>query len=274
MRPSIGGAARAAALALGLSCFGLAPSALAADAHGPPPIPNTEFSFQGIFGTFDKASAQRGAQVYTQVCANCHSLRLLSYRNLRDIGLNEQQVAAIAASVEVDAAPNDQGVVAQRPGRPSDRFRSPFRNEAAGRAANGGAYPPDLSVMVKAREGGADYIHALLIGYEDPPEGVTVPEGMYYNKYYNGHMIAMPAPLQDGQQTFADGSPNSVDAMSKDVSTFLAWASEPELDQRHAMGVRWVLFLSVLGGLVYAVKRKVWADLKPGKNNENEDAPR
>ena len=261
-----------AALAAALGAAVLASPASAQEAHGPPAIPDTGFSFEGPFGTFDRASAQRGAQIYTQVCANCHSLRLLSYRHLSQIGLSEQQVQGIAGSVQVNAAPNDEGIVTQRPGRPSDRFKSPFANEAAARAANGGAYPPDLSVMVKAREGGADYIHALLIGYEDAPQGVTVPQGMYYNKYYNGHMIAMPPPLQDGQQTFADGTQATVDSMSRDVSTFLAWASEPELEQRHAMGVRWVLFLSVLGGLVYAVKRRVWADLKPGQNNENQDA--
>ena len=270
MRAPTPGTALAAVLAAGL--LGPLASGASAQDHGPPAIPDTAFSFEGAFGTFDRASAQRGAQIYTQVCANCHSMRLLSYRNLSQIGLSEQQIEGIAGSVEVNAAPNDQGLITQRPARPSDRFRSPFANEAAARAANAGAYPPDLSVMVKSREGGADYIHALLTGYEEPPAGTTVPEGMHYNKYYAGHMIAMAQPLQDGQQTFADGAPSTVDAMSKDVSTFLAWAAEPELEQRHAMGVRWVLFLSVLGGLVYAVKRKVWADLKPGKNNENSDA--
>ncbi|UFN50893.1 cytochrome c1 [Roseomonas sp. OT10] len=234
-----------------------APRAAEAEVH----IPDAHFSFAGPFGTFDRAALQRGAQIYTAVCANCHALHQLSYRNLRDIGLSEAQVAAIAASVQVNDAPNDEGIVNQRPGRPSDRFRSPFANENAARAANGGAYPPDLSVMVKARHDGANYIHALLTGYEEPPAGVTVPNGMYYNKYFPGHLIGMAPPLSDGSQTFADGTNATTDQMARDVATFLAWAAEPELEQRRAMGVRMVIFLTILGGLVYAVKRKIWADV-------------
>jgi ubiquinol-cytochrome c reductase cytochrome c1 subunit len=148
----------------------------------------------------------------------------------------------------------------ERPGRPSDRFRRPFPNDNAARAANNGALPPDLSVIVKARQGGADYIKALLMGYEDPPPGVTLMEGMYYNKYFAGHQIAMAPPLTgDGQVTWADGTQATVDQMAHDVSAFLAWASEPESDTRKAMGVRIILFLTVLGGLTYAVKRKIWA---------------
>ncbi|KAA2214261.1 cytochrome c1 [Teichococcus oryzae] len=244
----------AAALSLGLA----SPAARAAESGAE--IPNTKFSFDGPFGTFDRGELQRGFQVYKEVCAACHSMHLLSYRNLRDIGLSEAEVTAIAASYQIPDGPNDNGEMFERPGRPSDRFRRPFANDAAARAANNGALPPDLSVIVKARQGGADYIKALLTGYEDPPEGVTLMEGMYYNKYFAGHQIAMAPPLTgDGQVQWGDGTAATVDRMAHDLTAFLAWASEPESETRRAMGVRIILFLVVLGGLTYAVKRKIWA---------------
>jgi len=224
-------------------------------------IPNHPFSFDGVFGTYDRASAQRGFQVYREVCANCHAMRLLSYRNLRELGLTEQQVAAIASQVQVQDGPNDEGAMFERAGRPSDRFRSPFPNPQAARAANNGAYPPDLSVIAKARNGGADYLFALLTGYADPPAGVTLADGMNYNRYFPGHQIAMGAPLNPDQVQFADGTPGTVENMARDVVTFLQWAAEPELEQRRAMGVKIILFLTILGGLAYAVKRKIWADV-------------
>jgi ubiquinol-cytochrome c reductase cytochrome c1 subunit len=224
-------------------------------------LPEVRFSFNGIFGHFDRASAQRGFQVYKEVCANCHAMHLLSYRNLRELGLSDAEVRAIAATVQVQDGPNDEGQMFERAGRPSDRFRSPFSNEKAARAANNGAYPPDLSVIAKAREGGAAYLYALLTGYEDPPAGTTLMEGMHYNKYFAGHQIAMAAPLSEGQVDYHDGTKASVEQMTRDVAQFLAWAAEPEMEQRKAMGVKIVLFLTVLGGLAYAVKRKVWADV-------------
>ena len=224
-------------------------------------IPDTRFSFDGIFGTFDRASAQRGLQVYKEVCSACHGMRLLSYRNLRELGLSEEQVAQIAAQFQVMDGPNDEGEMFERNARPSDRFRSPFPNQQAARAANNGAYPPDLSVIVKARPGGADYIYALLTGYEDPPADVTMMEGMNYNRYFPGHQIAMVAPLNPDQVEFADGTPATVEQMARDVTTFLAWAAEPELEQRRAMGFKVIIFLTILGGLAYAVKRKVWSDV-------------
>ncbi|WP_426956571.1 cytochrome c1 [Muricoccus radiodurans] len=250
---------RVAAVAAAL----LAPVAgQAADEHASPAIPNHEFSFDGIFGTFDRASAQRGYLVYSRVCATCHSMRQLSYRHLRGLGLSANDVAALASQVQIQDGPNDEGQMFERPGRASDRFRRPFANDAAARAANNGALPPDLSVMAKAREGGADYLRALLTGYEDPPAGVTVNEGMHYNRYFPGHQIAMAPPLNsEGQVEYTDGTRATVDQMATDVSTFLAWAAEPELEQRRAMGVRMILFLLILGGLVYAVKKKVWANL-------------
>jgi ubiquinol-cytochrome c reductase cytochrome c1 subunit len=225
-------------------------------------IPDTRFSFDGLFGTYDRASLQRGFQVYSEVCAACHGMRLLSYRNLLEIGLSEEQVRNIAANVQIADGPNADGEMFERPGRLSDRFRSPFPNENAARAANNGALPPDLSVMTKARAGGADYLKALLTGYRDPPSDMTMQDGMYYNAYYPGHQIAMPSVLNEGQVEFADRTEASVDQMARDVASFIAWASEPELEQRRQMGVRIILFLIVLGGLTYAVKRKVWADVK------------
>ncbi|GGG15840.1 cytochrome c [Caldovatus sediminis] len=247
------------AVALGAAAFlAAAPaSPRAAEAEPPPSIP---FSFKGLFGTFDRASAQRGLQVYMEVCANCHGLRQLSYRNLTELGLSEAEVRAIAATVQVQDGPNDEGQMFERPGRPSDRFRSPFPNAMAARAANNGAYPPDLSVMVKARAGGADYLYALLVGYSDPPQGVELMQGMHYNRYFPGQQIAMAPPLNPGQVSFHDGTEATVEQMARDVTTFLAWAAEPELEERRALGVKIVLFLTILGGLVYAVKRKVWGE--------------
>ncbi len=224
-------------------------------------LPATRFSFDGIFGTFDRASAQRGFQIYAQVCATCHSMRLVAYRNLRELGLTEAEVRAIAATVQILDGPNDEGQMVERPGIPSDRFRRPYANDAAARAANNGALPPDLSVLTKARPGGARYLYALLTGYADPPAGVTLGQGMSYNRYFPGHQIAMVPPLNEGQVEFHDGTRGTVEQMARDVTTFLAWAAEPELETRRAMGVRFLLFLSILGGLAYAVKRKIWANV-------------
>jgi ubiquinol-cytochrome c reductase cytochrome c1 subunit len=259
LRSRLRGALVAGGLLLAGAVGGTGPALAAGEALPPP---DTKFSFDGLFGTFDRASAQRGFQVYKEVCSNCHSMRLLYYRNLQELGLSEAEVRAIAATVQVTDGPNDEGQMFERPGRPSDRFRSPFTNENAARAANNGAYPPDLSVITKAREHGADYIHALLIGYSDPPEDFQLMEGMNYNKYFAGRQIAMAPPLSgEGQVEFKDGTTATVEQMSRDVTTFLAWAAEPEMEGRKQMGVRIVLFLTILGGLAYAVKRKVWSDV-------------
>lgn len=225
-------------------------------------IPNTRFSFEGLFGTFDRGSLQRGFQVYKEVCAACHGMRLLSYRNLMEIGLTEAQVRNIAAQFQVVDGPNDQGDMFERPARLSDRFRRPFPNEQAARAANNGAYPVDLSVIQKARKGGADYLYALLTGYSDPPAGFALMDGMNYNRYFSGFQIAMPNVLNPGQLEFADGTEATVSQMAHDVSTFLTWAAQPHMEERRQMGIRIILFLIVLGGLTYAVKRKIWADVK------------
>lgn len=248
------------ALALVGSLVALAPAPAPAAEGGGEALPATRFSFDGIFGTYDRAAAQRGFQVYKEVCSNCHSMHLLSYRNLRELGLTEQQVAAIATTVQVQDGPNDEGQMFERPGRPTDRFHSPFPNPQAARAANNGALPPDLSVITKAREGGARYIYALLTGYGDPPAGVTLMEGMNYNRFFPGHQIAMARPLSEGQVEFSDGTQATLENMAHDVATFLNWAAEPELEQRHAMGIKIILFLTILAGLAYAVKRKIWAN--------------
>jgi len=223
-------------------------------------VPDREFSFEGIFGTYDLASLQRGYQVYEQVCASCHSMDLLAYRHLEWIGYSEDQVEALAAQNTVTDGPDDQGEMFTRPAEPSDPFAAPYDNEAAARAANGGAYPPDLSVIAKARAGGADYLHALLTGYEDPPADVELMPGMYYNAYFPGHQIAMPQFIYDDSVTYQDGTEATAEQIAHDVSAFMMWAAEPHLVERKRTGVKVMLFLVVFAGMMYAVKRKVWAD--------------
>ena len=247
-------AAAAAALALGI----------ASTAHGAdvePQIERQHWSFYGIFGAFDRAAEQRGFEVYKDVCANCHSLNLLAYRDLEEIGLSANEVKAVAAGVEVEDGPNDQGQMFERPGKPSDRFKAPFANDAAARVANNGALPPDLSLIVKAREGGPDYVYSILTGFKEAPAGFKMAEGMNYNTAFPGHQIAMPSPLSDGVVTYTDGTKATVPQMAHDVVTFLAWAANPELETRHRVGVKTIIFLVILTGLLYAIKRKVWADV-------------
>ncbi len=225
-----------------------------------PELPNVHWSFSGVFGTYDRAAAQRGFQIYNEVCSNCHSLKQAYYRDLTGIGLSVQQVKDVAASKRVPALTED-GQPTERPALPSDHFRSPFPNELAARAANGGGLPPDLSVIVKAREGGPDYVYAILTGFIDPPAGFKLMSGLNYNNYFAGHQIAMPQPLRDGTVTYTDGTNNSLDQEAHDVVTFLSFIANPELEERHRMGIKVVLFLLFLTGLSYAVKRKVWADI-------------
>lgn len=233
--------------------------AFAAEAEMPK-LPKQDWSFHGPFGTFDRAAAQRGFQVYNEVCSACHSLKHAYYRDLRGIGLSDEQIAAVAASKTV-ADIGDDGAPNERPALPADHFRSPFANELAARAANNGAAPPDLSLIVKAREGEADYIYALLTGYSQPPADMKMSDGMNYNKYFHGNQIAMTPPLSEGRVTYGDGTPASVNQMAKDVVTFLSYIAEPETEQRKAMGVKIVLFFGIMTCLTYAVKRKIWADV-------------
>ena len=239
---------------------GLAISAPAEAAGEHIVMPKQAWSFAGPFGTFDRAAAQRGFQVYNEVCSTCHELKHAYYRDLKGIGLSDEQIVAVAASKSINDI-GDDGAPIERPGLASDHFRAPFANERAARAANNGAAPPDLSLITKAREGGADYLYALLTGYSAAPSTMKMSDGMNYNAYYPGHQIAMIAPLSDGRVTYDDGTPASVNQMAKDVVTFLAYISEPETEQRKAMGVKIVLFFLLMTGVTYAVKRKVWADV-------------
>lgn len=248
------------ALVAVVAALGLAAAAAPALAAGETPKPPAQrWSFDGLFGTFDRGALQRGFQVYKDVCSACHALNQIYYRHLTQIGFTEDQVKQIAAEYEVTDGPNDQGEMFTRPARPSDRTRRPFANEQAARAANNGAYPVDLSLVVKARFNGPDYLYALMTGYTEPPANVTMPQGMNYNTYFPGHQIAMAPPLQPDGVTFADGTRATVDQMARDVTTFLSWTSEPEMETRKRMGVKVILFLLVLTGMLYAVKRKVWA---------------
>jgi ubiquinol-cytochrome c reductase cytochrome b/c1 subunit len=241
--------------------------------------PRLTWSFAGPFGKFDQAQLQRGFKIYREVCSNCHSLNLLSFRNLADAGgpgYTEEQVAAIAAEYKINDL-DDQGNPIQRTGRPADHFPPPFPNELAAKAANGVA-PPDMSTLAKARtyqrgfpwfvfdmitqyqEQGPDYIAAIVQGFKDPPpKGFELPPGGHYNEYFPGHNIAMPPPLQDGQVTYDDGSPQTVAQYSKDVSAFLMWAAEPHLVQRKRIGFQVMIFLIVFAGLLYFTKKKVWS---------------
>ena len=225
----------------------------------------TDWTFKGLFGKFDRASLQRGYQVYTEVCAACHSMKYLSYRNLSEKGGPEFSVAqakAIAASFEVTDGPNSDGEMFNRPGKLSDKFVMPYENVKAAEAANGGAYPPDMSVLVKARGGGVDYIYSLLQGYEEAPSGMILDEGVHYNKYMYGNKIKMSAPLSDGIIEYSDGTNASVEQMSKDVTTFLMWAAEPSLEARHQMGFKAIVYLIILTILVYFSMKRIWSRIE------------
>jgi ubiquinol-cytochrome c reductase cytochrome c1 subunit len=251
-------ARRAFAAVLGVVM--LAP-AIAWAAEENPRLPRQDWSFDGVFGTYDRAASQRGFQVYKEVCSVCHPVKHLHFRDLADIGYSEEEVKAIAAGYQVTDGPNDEGQMYQRAGRPSDPIPGPFPNDQAARVANNGALPPDLSLIVKARPSGSDYVYGILTGYKGPPAGFKMLEGMNYDEYFPGHQIAMPPPLSDNAVTFADGVPASVPQMAHDVATFLTWAAEPRLEDRHRTGFKVTLFLVVAAGVFYAAKRKIWAPI-------------
>jgi cytochrome c1 len=228
-----------------------------------PPLPHEKWSWEGPFGTFDRAALQRGFQVYQEVCSNCHSLNLVAYRDLADLGYSEDQIKNIAAQKQVTDGPNDQGEMFQRPARPSDHFVPAFPNDQANRAAHNGALPPDQSLIIKAREGGADYVYAILTGYKDAPAGDKVPDGQYYDTYFaaGNHHIAMPPPLSDDVVTYGDGTKATAQQEAHDIVTFLTWASEPKMEERKKTGAKVIIFLLVMTGVLYAAKRKIWADV-------------
>ena len=221
----------------------------------------SDWTFSGIFGHYDKASMQRGFQVYLEVCAGCHSIEYMAFRNLADLGYNEAEIKAIAAEYEVEDGPDEDGEMFMRPARPADRMPSPYRNDNEARANNNGALPPDLSLIAKARAHGPDYLYSLLVGYEDAPASLDVPEGMYYNNAYSGHLIAMPQPIYGDDVEYADGTSTSTEALSADVTHFLMWAAEPKLEVRKRIGVAAVFFLSIFLIMSYMAKRRIWADV-------------
>jgi ubiquinol-cytochrome c reductase cytochrome c1 subunit len=224
--------------------------------------PSYPWSHEGFFSSYDARSIRRGFQVYQQVCAACHSLNQIHYRNLVGVCYTEDEAKELAMDIEVVDGPNDEGEMFERPGKLSDKIPSPYANEEAARFANGGAYPPDLSLITKARHDGQNYVYALLTGYRDPPAGVEVREGLYYNAYFPGGAIAMPEPLGDESADYDDGTPNNAAQLAKDVVTFLAWAAEPEADDRKLMGVKWLTALSLVLATAIYYKRWKWAPLK------------
>lgn len=273
-----------AAACLGLSGLGIMGTAFAEDETPEPP--ELSWTFAGPFGHFDRAQLQRGFKVYREVCSACHSLNYLAFRNLSQPGgpeFSESQVLALAAEYKVQDGPNDAGDMFERPARPADHIPAPFPNENAAAAANGGKAPPDLSLMPKARtyergfpwfvfdifrqysEAGADYVVAILNGFEEPPQGFQVPAGGHYNEYFPGHVIAMPKPLSDGQVEYpkdASGkpqAPETVQQYARDVTAFLTWVAEPHLEARKRLGFQVMLFLLGLSILLYFTKKRVWA---------------
>jgi cytochrome c1 len=238
----------------------LAVSAPAFASGGDVKLEHQEWSWQGVFGTYDHAQLRRGYQVFREVCSTCHSLNLVRYRNLLDIGMSEDEMKEIAAQNEVQDGFDDDGEPKMRPGVLADKVHAPFSNEKMARAMNGGALPPDLSLMNKARKNGPDYVYTLLTSYEDEmPEDFHLMDGMYYNPAFPGHQIAMPQMIFDQGVEFADGAPNSKEAITADVVAFLNWAAEPELEQRKSMGVKVMIFLFVMTALFYALKRQIWS---------------
>lgn len=226
-----------------------------------PELPSVDWSFNGPFGTYDKAQLQRGFLVYKQVCSACHALNKNYYRDLTGIGYSDAQIKTIASEYTLMDGPNDEGEMFERPARASDHIKRPYENDKAAAYANGGALPPDLSLITKARVGGADYVYALLTGYEAAPAGVTLLTGQHYNKYKDGNIIAMAAPLSEGMVAYEDGTAQTVDQYSKDVTAFLAWAAEPEMEERKRMGAKVVIFLAIFAFIMYLTKRKVWEKL-------------
>jgi len=278
-----------AGLVAGALALGIVVAAPAFAAGGTEPPPRQSWTFAGPFGQFDATQLQRGFKVFREVCSNCHSMSLVPFRTLSARGgpeFSEGQIRALAAEYKVKDGPNESGDMFERPGRPADRIPAPFANKQQAQAANGGAYPPDLSVIAKARtyergfpwfvfdiftqfqEQGPDYLTALLTGYSDPPAGFTVPDGKYYNKYFPGHIISMPAPIADGQVEYpkdANGRPQAPETTiqyAKDVTAFLMWTAEPHLEARKQLGLKVMLFLLVFASLLYYTKKKIWSKVE------------
>jgi cytochrome c1 len=252
---------------LGMTCVAAAQSTEKAI-----PPKTVAWSFQGPFGSYDRASLQRGFQVYKEVCSACHSLNLVSFHSLSEPGgpsFTDAEMKAIAASYKIPADPNDKGELFDdkgtrltRPGTPADHFPAPFANEQAARAANNGALPPDQSVLVKAREGGSDYVYSICSGYgQTPPAGFKVLTGKYYNPYFDGWNISMPQPVSDNSVTYSDRTKATIDQECHDVVTFLTWAAEPKMEERKHLGFEVILFLLGFAGLLFLSYRRIWRDM-------------
>ena len=218
--------------------------------------------FDGFFGRFDQSSIQRGFQVYREVCAGCHGIKYIAYRDLANVGFTTDEIKSIASEYEVIDGPNDEGEMFDRLAKPSDKFVGPYLNDKEARVANNGAYPPDLSLITKARAGGADYLYNLLNGYKDPPENLDINDGMYFNTIYPGNQIAMPMPIVDEIVEYEDQTPATQDQIIRDVTSFLVWTAEPELEERKILGIRVLIFLIIITLMLLAVKRKVWKDVE------------
>ena len=234
----------------------------AEDAFGPLPPKEIDWKFDGVFGHFDKQSIQRGFKVYKEVCQVCHSLKQVSYGKLQEVGFSEAEVKSLASEYQVTDGPNNQGEMFERPATPNDSFVPPYKNENAARAANNGAYPPDLSLIIKARPNGANYVYSILTGYDNPPERLKLNPGMSYNPYFQHRQVAMPQPLIDSMVTYTDGTPATIDRMAQDVVNFLQWASEPEMEKRKVMGLKVMLYLAVFTAVFYVAKRRMWRRVK------------
>lgn len=225
-------------------------------------LKSIKWPFEGIFGYVDKQSAQRGFQVYREVCSSCHALNNISYRNLENIGFSKEEIKEVAKSYKVKDGPNSEGEMFERNGLPSDTFVPPFPNEKAARYANGGSYPVDLSLIIKARKSGPDYIYSILTGYINPPPSFKMQDGLHYNKYFPGNQIGMPQPLSDGLVVYQDGTNASIEQMAHDLTIFLQWAAEPEMEHRKSMGLKVTIFLILTTLIMYLAKNNIWSRLE------------
>jgi ubiquinol-cytochrome c reductase cytochrome c1 subunit len=248
-------------LMAGLAIAASAPIGMALAAGGTKHIEPQEWHFEGVFGTHDRAQLQRGYLVYKEVCAACHRLNYVQFRHLVDIGFSEAQAKTIASEFEVEDGPNDDGDMFTRPAGLSDNFPPPFANDKAARASNNGALPPNLSLITKARPGGANYVFALLTGFGDPPSDLELADGMNFNPYFTGSQIAMAPPLSEDAVEFADGTKATTEQMARDVVAFLAWAAEPRMEDRHRLGFKVMVFLIILTILLYLAKQRVWRNV-------------
>jgi len=218
--------------------------------------------FDGMLGKFDRVAAQRGFKVYKEVCSACHGLKNLYFRNLVDLGFSEAEVKTLASEYEVKDGPNDEGDFFGRPALLSDKFPTPFENENQARAANGGSYPLDLSLIVKARPNGANYLFSILTGYKDHPADFQLQEGLHYNPYFSGKQIAMAPPLSHDQVEYVDGPAASIEQMAKDLTIFLQWVAEPEMEHRKSMGLKALIYLVMMTVMLYVAKQRIWKKLR------------